>query len=83
MSHRGGAGYLLVWSDDRSALSCMLPIFAGPRQEPEYGYIRDVLAARLEASGAVLDTVPIVIARGALDQRSPRAAWNGSHRLVT
>jgi hypothetical protein len=43
----------------------------------------DIFAARLDREGAMLDTVPILVCQDAGEQKSPRAAWNGSDWLVT
>ncbi len=43
----------------------------------------DIFAARLDSSGALLDSAPILVCQDAAEQSSPRAAWNGSHWLVS
>jgi len=43
---------------------------------------RDVYAARLDASGALLDATAIVVSRDFGSQQEPKAAWNGQNWLV-
>ncbi|PWU11776.1 MAG: hypothetical protein C5B51_01970 [Terriglobia bacterium] len=42
----------------------------------------DILAARLDTSGKLIDTTPIVVTQAAADQTSPRVVWNGQNWLV-
>ena len=62
----GGSLSLVVWADQRAAGS------GGT----------DIYAARLDANGALLDSIPIVVAQQAADQNMPRVAWNGQNWLV-
>ena len=62
----GGSLSLVVWADLRATGS------GGA----------DIYAARLDANGALLDSIPIVVAQQAADQNMPRVAWNGQNWLV-
>ena len=68
----GGPGSLVVWEDLRMVLD---EIPAGP-SAPLLGNGRDIYAARLDPSGAVLDPTPIVLDNRGRDQREPATAWN-------
>jgi hypothetical protein len=46
------------------------------------GSLTDIYAARLDASGALIDSVPIVVAQDVYDQAFPRVAWNGQNWFV-
>lgn len=69
----GGAGYLAVWTDNRTTLH---------RQDREAESGDDIYAMRLDASGQRLDASPFVVTADYGHQRYPRAAWNGSSWLV-
>ncbi len=71
---RSDDGYLVVWSDLRGSLGGHLA---------DDGTDIDILAARLDANGALLDTTPIVVTAAFGDQEDPDVAWNGTHWLVT
>ena len=70
---RGGDQYLAVWQDDRTDLVA--------NQLPDEG-ANDIYAARLDASGNVVDQAPIPIIQAAGEQTGPKVAWNGSSWLV-
>jgi hypothetical protein len=70
---RGGDVYLVAWTDSRGS-------FFDP--EEEAGSSQDVFAARLDAAGNLVDTIPIAIAAGAADQSDPTVVWNGENWLV-
>lgn len=69
----GGAGYLALWTDQRSTV---------PRNDSETETGDDIYGMRLDASGQPLDGAPFVISADFGHQRYPRAAWNGSSWLV-
>jgi hypothetical protein len=69
---QGGDYSLAVWADSSTGESGT----AGVQSE------LDVVAARLDANGALLDPTPFVISRGAGYQRDPLVSWNGEHWLV-
>jgi hypothetical protein len=79
---RGGSGYLLVWSDTRTVLA---PIFlgaGGPCNGDGLGTMTDVYVARLDATGKLLDSTPLVIAEAMYNQTMPQVGWNGQNWLV-
>jgi large repetitive protein len=80
---RGGSGYLVVWTDDRAALSPPLGFSGGPYFGSGLGSMLDIYAARLDANGVLIDTTPIVIAQNGYNQSFPQVAWNGQNWLVT
>ncbi len=69
---RGGSQYLVVWTDYRTGGSNLILDEGGA----------DIMAARLDAAGALIDTTPIVVNQDAADQTLPRVAWNGTDWLV-
>ncbi len=73
---RGGSGWLAVWEDNRAAQGGFVQAPTGLNPN------RDIYAARLDANGALIDTVPIVVNQDTFDQVKPRVAWNGTHWLV-
>ena len=67
--------HLILWTDARTD--------AGRKSGSYYsGNGSEVYAARLDASGALLDAVPIPVAQGVAEQLNPAAAWNGQNWLV-
>ncbi len=76
---RGGDQYLAVWEDARAARLASLAtgVTNGLATNP-----LDIFAARLDASGNVLDPIPLVVANGSFNQENARVAWNGSQWLV-
>jgi len=72
---QGGNGFLAVWTDARTD--------AGRISGSYYdGNGSEIYAARLDASGNLLDTTPVIISQGAADQARPQVAWNGQNWLV-
>lgn len=71
----GGDGFLAVWSDGRTN-------FLAPPPFPEDQGARDVYAARLDAGGALVDAIPIVVSQDFGYQVNPQASWNGENWLV-
>lgn len=69
---RGGDQTLVVWSDYRSQN-------VGNATNESAG---DIFAVRLDASGAPIDAVPVVVSAAMGVQRYPKVAWNGSDWLV-
>ena len=72
---RGGNAYLVVWEDDRASLTGSLDSGGMVR-------VTDILAARVDLQGQLIDTTPIVIDSGPFSQSRPHVAWNGSMWLV-
>jgi hypothetical protein len=72
---RGENMALLVWADGRTNMFTTPPW-------PEEQSARDIYAARVDASGNLIDEIPIVINQDFGYQIRPRAAWNGSNWLV-
>ncbi len=68
----GGDQYLTAWTDTRTGEAPM--VFTGNST--------DIFAARLDASGALLDTTPIPLTMAGADQTTPKIAWNGQNWLV-
>ena len=67
----GGSGYLVVWEDERPVLSGW-----SSTDQPLAGNSIDIYAARLDASGQLLDPAPIVITQYGWSQTKPQVAWN-------
>lgn len=85
---RGSNGFLAVWADTRTVL-INSPGYAGigPKafsgnQSPGQGTQSDIFAARLDANGNVIDTIPIAINQAQFNQDYPVVAWNGQNWLV-
>src|SRR5262245_30393780 len=74
----GGPGSLAVWQDVRTLLGG----FPNAGFEPLRGNSQDIYATRLDGSGAVIDTSPILVSNAQQNQTRPRAAWNGRSWLV-
>ena len=72
----GGDVTLLVWADYRTSPD------VGPPTGTDLGG-SDIYAVRIDATGIPLDPVPLVLTDLSGDQGRPRAAWNGTHWLVT
>ncbi len=68
----GGDQYLTAWADYRTGGDPLILDEGGA----------DILAARLDSSGALLDTTPLPLSMAAGDQTSPKIAWNGQNWLV-
>ncbi len=69
---RGGDMMLAVWVDASTGAGAVSGIQGD----------LDVVAARLDATGQLIDQTPFVISRDAGYQRDPRVAWNGASWLV-
>jgi hypothetical protein len=67
----GANQMLAVWTDASSSHS-----LAGVQSEA------DIFAARLDSSGNLIDTTPIVVRQDGGYQRNPRVSWNGENWLV-
>ncbi|MDH3785602.1 MAG: hypothetical protein OEV00_09790, partial [Acidobacteriota bacterium] len=68
----GGSGFLAAWTDLRTDDS-----FFGNEQGA-----RDIYAARLDATGNLIDTSPIVVNQAFGAQEQPQVSWNGENWLV-
>ena len=82
---KGSNTSLAVWGDTRSALSdngTLTVGGAGPYFGRGLGTMSDIYAARLDASGNVIDQHPIVVSQGSYNQGKPQVAWNGQNWLV-
>ncbi len=77
---RGADKSLVVWTDNRSSLQDVW--LSHTKFDEELGSMHDIYAARLDASGAVIDTTPIIISQGQHYQTWPHVAWNGENWLV-
>jgi BACON domain-containing protein/all-beta uncharacterized protein len=77
-----GNGYMVVWADTRTTLITPFLGLSGPYTGPGLGTMTDLYAARLDATGALLDTVPIVITEAMYNQTNPLVGWNGQNYLV-
>lgn len=71
----GGDRWLAVWQDTRTDFVSPVPFSAEQA-------MRDVYAARVDASGSLMDAVPIVVSEEFGDQDNARAVWNGQSWLV-
>jgi hypothetical protein len=82
---KGSDTYLAVWADTRSALGANGTISlggGGPYFGVGRGLMNDIYAARLDASGNVIDQHPIVVSQASYNQNYPQVAWNGENWLV-
>ena len=70
---RGAEMYLVAWTDERTSQ---------PAAADQAGSAQDIYAARLDAEGNLIDTIPIVINQAASDQFDPLVVWNGENWLV-
>jgi hypothetical protein len=77
---RGLNSSLVVWTDNRTSLQ-NAPIGLTPYTD-KLGTLHDIYAARLDSSGTVIDTTPIIISQAQHNQRWPQVAWNGQNWLV-
>jgi PKD repeat protein len=64
---------LAVWSDSRAL---------APIAYYEGETSRDIYGVRIDATGTLLDTVPICITAARATQENPKVAWNGTNWLV-
>ena len=74
----GANGFLAVWQDQRTVLEGS----TNAAFNPGLGNAQDIYAARLDATGKLIDGKPIVISNQAHQQAVPKVAWNGQHWLV-
>jgi hypothetical protein len=72
---RGQDGFLAVWADGRTN-------FFSPPPFVEEQTARDIYAARLDAAGNPIDSIPIVVDQAFGYQIDPIASWNGESWLV-
>jgi hypothetical protein len=79
---RGGDKYLAVWTDSRTVVNGLNPGIGSPSSNPGSGSLDDIYAARLDASGNVLDTLPIIVSGAQHNQEQPKVGWNGQNWLV-
>lgn len=79
---RGDGSALLVWVDERPALTELPTFSGGPAFDHHIGSSWDIYAARLDASGALMDATPIIVTRAVQNQGMPEVAWNGTSWLV-
>src|ERR1041384_8478261 len=73
----GGSTVLAVWQDGRALPSSLL---IPPATDWETSY--DIYAMRINAAGAPIDRVPLVVTQEAAEQSNPQVSWNGSNWLV-
>ena len=78
----GGSGYLVVWEDSRTNFTGAIPGQAVNTGDPSGQSLIDIYAARLDANGQLIDTVPTVVTQASYEQTRPRVAWNGQNWLV-
>jgi hypothetical protein len=72
---QGGSLFLAVWTDARTD--------GGRRVGNAFGgFGSDIYAARLDASGNLIDTTPFIIAQRVGKQAVPQVVWNGQNWLV-
>jgi PKD repeat protein len=67
---------LAVWQDKR-AFAVDLPFV-----QSEWETSSDIYAVRIDASGQILDRVPLVVTQEAASQSNPQVVWNGTNWLV-
>ncbi|HEY0405154.1 MAG TPA: hypothetical protein VGC89_05470, partial [Pyrinomonadaceae bacterium] len=79
---RGGSASLAVWTDNRTVINGQTPGIGSPSTNPGSGSLDDIYAARLDASGNVLDTLPIIVSEAQYNQEQPKVGWNGQNWLV-
>jgi len=70
---KGGNFYLVVWEDNRSNLD---------NSPVEDQSSTDIYAARQDANGKLIDTIPIIISQAPGKQTDPHVVWNGENWLV-
>lgn len=78
----GNGEYLLVWVDDRAALTDVATFSGGPWFDHHIGTLWDIYAVRLDAQGNPLDPTPIIVTQAIQNQGLPAVAWNGTDWLV-
>ena len=72
----GGNLTLVAWQDKRS-----VPATIGI-SSLEWETTNDIYATRIDATGQLLDRVPLVVTQEAASQEKPQVAWNGTNWLV-
>jgi hypothetical protein len=77
---RGSNGFLAVWADNRSSL--VGTGGNGPYFGEGLGTMTDIYAARLDTTGHLIDTTPIVLSQAMYNQTAPQVGWNGQSWLV-
>ncbi|HEX2897096.1 MAG TPA: hypothetical protein VHP63_03495, partial [candidate division Zixibacteria bacterium] len=70
---KGGNFYLVVWEDNRTNLD---------NSPVEDQSSTDIYAARQDADGKLIDTIPITISQAPGKQTDPHVVWNGENWLV-
>jgi hypothetical protein len=80
---RGSNSSLAVWTDNRTYLNGLSTGIGAPTTGTGLGTLDDIFAARLDASGNVIDTIPIIISEAQYNQGQPKVGWNGQNWLVT
>ncbi|HYP39630.1 MAG TPA: S-layer homology domain-containing protein [Chloroflexia bacterium] len=78
----GGDGYLVVWEESRANHLNILGNQGCQGGDPCGQTLKDIYAARLDANGQLVDTIPIVVSQATWDQSLPQVAWNGQNWLV-
>jgi len=78
----GADQYLLVWVDERGSNVDIATYTGGPTYNPYAGSKWDILAARIDAAGNLIDETPIVVCQELKNQAEPDVAWNGENWLV-
>ncbi len=78
----GANGYLVVWEDSRANSLGILGNQGCSGGDPCGQTLKDIYAARLDANGQLIDTIPIVVSQATWDQTNPQVSWNGQNWLV-
>jgi hypothetical protein len=78
----GGGGYLVVWEDSRTNYAGILEGFSPSGGDIGGQTMKDIYAARLDANGQLIDTIPIVVSQATWSQKVPQVSWNGQNWLV-
>ena len=78
----GGNGYLVVWEESRANMLGILGNQGCSGGDPCGQTLKDIYAARLDANGQLIDTMPIVVSQATWDQSLPQVSWNGQNWLV-
>lgn len=73
----GANGYLVVWEDSRANSLGILGNQGCSGGDPCGQTLKDIYAARLDANGQLIDTIPIVVSQATWDQTLPQVSWNG------
>jgi hypothetical protein len=78
----GNTTSLLVWVDDRAAITELASFSGGPYFDHHIGSSWDIYATRLDSAGHPLEAFPIIVTQVVQNQGMPDVAWNGSDWLV-